>query len=97
MYENPIFSIIILSHNQSKKTIDCFKSMKANCKTNYEIIWVDNGSLEKEFKLIHSAAIQIGANAKVLRNKINLGWVSGVNSAIPMISPNSKYVRHLRN
>lgn len=93
---NPLISIIVLSFNQADKTVKCFKSISQCCSLPFELIWVDNASTSAEFAYMQRN-MPIKAGVKLLRHKSNVGFVKGVNSAIPLINPLSQYVVLLNN
>jgi GT2 family glycosyltransferase len=66
-------SVIILNYNTKDLTLKCVDSIVRNTKNlDYEIIVVDNGSEEQIFRY---------KDIKILRNKTNLGFSGGNNSA----------------
>ena len=93
----PEVSVIIVSLNQSAKTIKCFQSIRATCSLPREIIWVDNGSKTDEFAMMRRAATRPRMRCKLIKHKHNVGFIQGVNSAIPEIDKRSKYVVLLNN
>jgi GT2 family glycosyltransferase len=94
---DPLISIIVLSCGQAAKTTKCFLTISQNCKIPYEVLWVDNNSAAPEFAYIRNNIAISKENYKVIRHDKNLGFVLGVNSAIPHVHPNSKYVILLNN
>lgn len=94
---DPLISIVILSMNQADKTIKCFQSIYKHCKIPYEIIWVDNGSHESEFKKIKKNVVRENLRLKLIKFNTNKGFVIGVNAAIPELHKRSKYVILLNN
>lgn len=95
--EDPIASIIIVSFNEANKTVKCFQSIRAYCPLPREIIWVDNGSTPSEFGLMRRAATRPRMRCKLIKHPNNVGFIKGVNSAIPEIDKRSKYVILLNN
>lgn len=90
-------TVVIVALNQATKTIKCFQSIRANCPLSHEIIWVDNGSKADEFALTKRAATRPRMRTKLIKFRNNGGFVKGVNSAIPEIHKESKYVILLNN
>lgn len=90
-------SIIVPVVNQAKLTTKCFDSVKKNTEMPYEIIWVDNGSKSSEFEKIYTHCMEQKIIFKLLRFGENQGFVKGINSAIPYISKNSKFIVLLNN
>ncbi|MHA2127865.1 MAG: glycosyltransferase family 2 protein [Promethearchaeota archaeon] len=79
-------SIIILNYNSYNYTIDCLESLTKQTYKNFEVLLVDNGSkyelfLELKEKLKEYEKI---LRIKLIRNKLNLLFVSGSNKAIKM-------------
>lgn len=76
--ERPLVSIIILNYNQLKVTCEFIDSTKSLTYPNYEIIMVDNASVDDP-----TAHIQRNYPAvKLIRNKKNLGFTGGNNVGI---------------
>ncbi|QQG47112.1 MAG: glycosyltransferase family 2 protein [Candidatus Woesebacteria bacterium] len=79
MYYPKMLSIIILNYNTKDLLKDCILSLvKLKDKTNFEIIVVDNGSVDGSVELVESLKIK---NLKIIENKANLGFAKGNNSA----------------
>ncbi|MCL5439113.1 MAG: glycosyltransferase family 2 protein [Patescibacteria group bacterium] len=84
-------SIVIVSYNTKEFLKKCLKSIKNNCRLNYEVIVVDNGSvdgsaevIDKEFK-----------NVILFQNAKNLGFSKANNIGIK--KANGKYVLFLNS
>ena len=74
-------SIIILTFNQYAETRQCVESLRKRTQGNYELIFVDNGSLDDTQRYLaqlkqEDPSIQVIANAK------NLGFSAGNNQGI---------------
>lgn len=83
-------SIIILNFNTPDMTIDCIKSVIKNTKrVKYEIILIDNGSIDDSVIKISNLKSQI-SNLKIITNKKNLGFAEGNNIGIK--SAKGRYV-----
>lgn len=93
----PEVSVIVVSFNQCAKTVDCFKSIRANCPLSREIIWVDNGSEDDQFTMMRRAATRPRMRTKLIRFEHNTGFVHGVNSGLKEIDKRSKYIILLNN
>jgi GT2 family glycosyltransferase len=78
----PIVSIVIPVHNEADKTIACLKSIRANTKLPYEIVWVDNGSHRDQLKSIRVHATKPHMHCKLVRNDTNMGFVHATNQGI---------------
>ena len=50
--KNPLFSILIANYNNGKYFEDCYKSIIAQTYTNWEVIIVDDGSIDDSVALI---------------------------------------------
>ncbi len=75
-YENPKISIIIPVFNQYELTLRCLNTIKKT-KTPYEIILVDDCSSDKTCEIENYIK-----GIKVIRNKVNLGYLKNNNLAI---------------
>ena len=94
---DPVVSVIIITYNQSQKTAQCFRSIRANCSTPHEIIWVDNGSHPREFEAMKKEVIKPRVKIKLIKFKTNKGFVEGVNAALPEVHKRAKYIILLNN
>jgi O-antigen biosynthesis protein len=95
MYEPPVISIVVLSCNQAALTIKCFDSIKKSTTIPYEIVWVDNGSLDSEFNKMCEYAQR--DNVRLVKFKKNMGFVGGVNAGIQSVDTRAKYLVLLNN
>lgn len=77
------FQIIIPNYNQSDLCTKCLKSIK-QYSHDYQVIFVDNGSEEKEFQKIYSVLKTIPHI--LVRNQENLGFVKAVNQGLKLSS-----------
>lgn len=93
----PEISVILVTFNQSMKTVECLKSIRANCPLSREIIWVDNGSEPDEFEMIRRAATRPRMRTKLIKFSHNTGFIYGVNAGMKEIDKRSKYVALLNN
>jgi GT2 family glycosyltransferase len=78
----PILSIVVPVLNEATKTVRCFKSIRANTKTPYELIWVDNGSQSDQYRIIRYQATRPKIHCKLIRNKNNKGFIKATNQGI---------------
>lgn len=92
----PRVSIIILNWNGLKDTIECLDSLKEITYPNYEVIVVDNASIQNEAVLLQK---KYGGYIRTVRTKKNLGFAGGNNVGIRQVlrEENSKYVLLLNN
>ncbi|MBD3353866.1 MAG: glycosyltransferase [Candidatus Lokiarchaeota archaeon] len=76
---SPLFSIIVVNWNTWDLTFRCIDSIYKFCPKDYfEIILVDNGSIDQNIKKIKSTY----PNIQLLINKKNLGFAKANNQAI---------------
>tara|TARA_Y100001970_G_scaffold266969_1_gene356325 strand:- start:4672 stop:7806 length:3135 start_codon:yes stop_codon:yes gene_type:complete len=83
-------SIIIVLYNQAHFSFLCLKSILHHADVEYEVVIVDNASTDKTGDLL----LQID-NAKVIRNKENIGFLKAVNQVSKVAK--GKYVLLLNN
>ncbi len=79
-----LVSVIILNYNNYICTLDCLESLTHQNYSNFEVILVDNGS---KYNLFLGLKNQIkkfndSLNLRLIRNNLNLFFVSGCNMAI---------------
>ncbi len=92
--KSPKVSIIILNWNGKEDTIECLKSLNKLYYNNYDIILIDNGSIDNSIEYIH----QYFPNLKIIENKINLGFAGGNNIGIDIaINNGAEYILLLNN
>jgi GT2 family glycosyltransferase len=72
-----LISIIVLNYNEPQITVRCLGSLKDLMYKNYEIILVDNGSVEDIEKYVKSSE-----QIKIIKNKKNLGYAEGNNVGV---------------
>jgi GT2 family glycosyltransferase len=79
-----LVSVIILNYNDYLCTLDCLESLKHQIYKNFEVILVDNGSKYDLFLELQNQLDKFNdsLNLRLIRNKKNLYFVSGSNSAI---------------
>ena len=91
----PKVSIVFVTWNGKKYTFDLIKSLKKIDYKNYDIIVVDNGSVDgtqKEFKK------KFGKSITLIENKKNLGLAEGTNVGIREgLRRKSEYILTLNN
>jgi GT2 family glycosyltransferase len=79
---NPNFSIIIPNYNGKDFLFDCLDSLKksiSNCpNSNFEIILVDNASVDNSIEI----SKKIFPKIKIIKNQSNYGFSSAVNQGI---------------
>lgn len=72
--------IVILTHGQPEKTVNCFDSIRRNTE-NYRVLWIDNGSSEADIDAVKAAAGKLEA-CELIRLPENKGFSVGVNVAL---------------
>ena len=89
-----LVSIIILTFNQLKYTIECVESIRKHTREAHEIIFVDNGSTDGTRKWLKKLA-KNNSHYKLIENKKNLGFSKGCNQGIEASS--GEYILLLNN
>ena len=74
----PLISIVILNYNAGRLLDECINSIDKTEKVNFEIILVDNASIDKTYR----ECVQKFPNVKLIENKKNLGYCEGNNIGI---------------
>lgn len=74
-------SIIIPTWQNSGLTVRCFDSLRRELGQDVNLIWVDNGSEEKEFNRVFETVAH-DKNIVVVRNRSNLGFIKATNQGI---------------
>ncbi|MBT2710425.1 glycosyltransferase family 2 protein [Bacillus sp. ISL-47] len=87
---NPLTSIIILTHNGLRYTRRCINSILTHTKANYELIIVDNASTDRTVKYLQSVQ-----NVRVIANQHNKGFSGGCNQGLRIAS--GEYIVLLNN
>jgi GT2 family glycosyltransferase len=88
-------SIVVPTFNQAPLTVRCFESIKRNTSSDYELIWVDNGSAKDQFDAIYWATRRLCLPTKLIRFRKNMGFIKATNAGICAAS--SEYVILLNN
>ena len=71
----PRVSIVILNWNSYEVTLDCLLSLRKMDYRNFEVVLVDNGSIDgSPAKLLQSVP-----EIRLIRNETNLGFAGGCN------------------
>jgi len=71
----PLISIVIVNYNGKEVLENCLKSVYKSTYPNYEVILVDNASIDNS----HLKAKEKFPKIKLIENKINLGYCEGNN------------------
>lgn len=88
---HPLVSIIIVNYNQKQLTINCLNSLKKISYPNFEIILVDNGSMDNTTNEVKKSFPKV----QVCECVENLGFTGGNNIGIKKSS--GKYILLLNN
>jgi len=90
----PKVSIIILNWNGKDDTIECLESLKHITYPNYEVVLVDNGSVDGSVECFRKLYPKI----EMIKNKENLGFAEGNNVALKeVVAKGSDYCLLLNN
>jgi GT2 family glycosyltransferase/Flp pilus assembly protein TadD len=81
---NSLVSVVVLTHNQIEYTQVCIESVIAHTRTNFELIVVDNGSVDGTVEFVERmrAGASGTADISLIRNQENLGFAAGNNQGI---------------
>ncbi len=86
--------IILVNWNKAHLTLNCIKSINNSTYINYQIIVVDNNSLDNSLELLESSNL----NFHLIKNSENLGYTGGNNIGIKFaLTKNPKYILLLNN
>ena len=92
--QEPRVSIIILNWNSYEVTLDCLLSLRKMDYKNFEVVMVDNGSVDGSPEKLLASAPEI----RLIRNETNLGFAGGCNAGIrDALSRGNDYVLLLNN
>lgn len=82
--KNPNFSIIVLTYNALDYTKKCIESIKNNTKVSYELIIIDNNSIDgtEDWLKAQWESSEIGDNVQIYINDENKGVAGGRNQGI---------------
>jgi GT2 family glycosyltransferase len=87
-------SIIILNWNGKKDTLECLESVQQIDYPNYQIVVVDNGSIDGSVSAIRESFSHI----HIIENQANLGFAAGNNVGIEYaVSEGADYIFLLNN
>ncbi|KKT36002.1 MAG: family 2 glycosyl transferase [Parcubacteria group bacterium GW2011_GWA2_44_12] len=76
--DDPQVSVIILLYNSRKYLPFCFKSLREQTFKNFEILVIDNGSIDGGFEWVKQCAPE----TKIVRNPANVGFAKGNNRGV---------------
>ncbi len=75
---DPRVSVIILLYNSKKYLPFCFKSLREQTFKNFEILVIDNGSIDGGFAWVKQCMPEV----KIVRNPSNVGFAKGNNRGV---------------
>jgi GT2 family glycosyltransferase len=75
-------AIIVLNWNGINDTLMCLDSLLKQTYRDFQIIIVDNGSVDNSLDLLHKYQSKHSDKIVVLRNDMNLGFAGGANTGI---------------
>ena len=88
---NPLISIIVLNLNGKKFLKDCFKSLNNQTYRRFEIILIDNGSIDDSVSFVKKNFPQV----KIIANEKNLGFAQANNQGFKIAK--GKHIVTLNN
>lgn len=91
MMKQELVSIIVLNHNGQKYLSKCLTSLEKQNYPNFEIIFVDNASIDGSRELVKKKFPHI----KIIHNKVGLGFAGGNNVGIK--NAKGRYILLLSN
>ena len=88
-------SIIIVNFNGRKLIQNCLDSVLRTNSTNFEVIFIDNGSTDGSIEFVQNFAAKSSSRVRLIKNQKNLGFAEGNNVGIRDSS--GKYIAFLNN
>jgi len=76
--ECSLISVIVLNYNDKVFVRSCLKSVLDSSYSNFEVIFVDNASIDGSFEVV-SEVFGSDRRVRIIRNSKNLGFVGGNN------------------
>jgi GT2 family glycosyltransferase len=92
----PLVSIVILNYNGKKYLENCLASIFNQSLSNFEIIFVDNASVDDSINYV-KARFGHDPRLKIVENKSNSGPIEGNNIGIRLVNRHTAYVVLLNN
>ncbi len=80
--KNPLVSIILLNWNQPHYTLACLHSLAKITYSNFNVIVVDNGSVDDSLEQLENLKLSLGYKLELIANEQNLGFAEGNNVGI---------------
>jgi GT2 family glycosyltransferase len=94
LFNQPKVSVIIVNYNSKQDTMECLRSLQAINYSQFEIVVVDNGSIDGSSEYIEKTF----SNICCLRVSNNLGFAGGSNLGIKhALASGAKYLLLLNN
>ena len=78
----PVFSIILINHNNTRHTIPCLKHLVIQSFQNFEVIVIENGSNTDQIKELEEYIININNNHE---NVGKIKFFKATNNSIDLI------------
>ncbi len=91
--KNPLVSIIIINWNGGEILKDCLKSLQKINYDNFELILVDNGSLDQSYQILNS--LKFKAKKILIKNSSNQGFAIANNQGFKISK--GEYILLLNN
>jgi len=79
---DPVYSVILVTWNQLRYTVDCVESLISKLPGSAEIVFVDNGSQDGTTAYLAEIAGRLGPRAVTVFLDENRGWCGGVNAGL---------------
>lgn len=77
----PLFSIVLVNYNGKDFVLECIDSILRSAYPDFEIILVDNGSLDNSVELVEKK-FPAEPRLKIIKNDLNLHFAEGNNAGI---------------
>ena len=82
--KNPLVSVLMTAYNREKYIAEAIESVLASTYTNFELIIIDDGSVDNTVQIIESFVALHSQNIKFFKNESNLGLVGNWNKCIDL-------------
>lgn len=77
-------TVCLLTCNQLRMSVKCADRLMKNTKFPHRVIWIDNGSDEKNWRILKEFLITYYEDLIWIRNKENLFYAAGTNQGLKM-------------
>jgi len=95
VHDKPSVSVIIVNWNGQSYLQDCFYSLAAQKHKDFEVIFVDNASVDNSVETARILASNLKLPIKIVRLSTNTGFAKGNNEGLKQCS--GKYIALLNN